>query len=150
MVERGGDGLASRFGPDASNHLSITRSRENVMNIALWITQALLAFAVLAAGCVKLFTPHEKLVQKVKWAASWPPGRVKLLGAAEVAGAVGVIVPWATGIAPVLTPVAACCLLVLMGGAVKAHLDMKESPAPAAIVGLLAVFVAIGRFGVFG
>jgi DoxX-like family len=120
------------------------------MNLALWIAQFLLSVAVLATGVAKLVIPKEKLVTKMKWADSWPSGRVKLLGAAEALGAIGVVVPWLTGIAPVLTPVAASCLLVLMGGAVKTHLDLKESPVPPIIVGALCVFVALGRFGVIG
>ena len=119
------------------------------MNIALWIAQGLLALGMFAVGTLKILMPHDKLSQKMKWAAPWAPGRVKLLGAAEVTGAIGLVVPWATGIAPLLTPVAACSLLVLMGGAVKTHLDLKESPAPPAIVGALCVFVALGRFGAF-
>jgi hypothetical protein len=59
-------------------------------------------------------------------------------------------VPWATGIAPVLTPVAACCVLVLMLGAVKTHVDLKEPVAPPAVLSGLALVVALGRSGVFG
>ena len=69
------------------------------------------------ARAFKLSTPHAQVAEKMKWALTWSPCRVKLLGLAEVLGALGVVVPWATDIAPVLTPVAACCLLVLMVGA---------------------------------
>jgi len=117
------------------------------MNTALWIAQCVLALGMLATGSLKLVIPRDKLAPRMKWAATWEPGRVKLLGVAEVTGAIGIVVPWATGIAPLLTPVAACCLLVLMGGAVKTHLDLKESPAPPAIVGALCLFVAFGRLG---
>lgn len=117
------------------------------MNLALWIASGLLAFAMLAAGGIKLVTPRLKLVDKMKWAATWTDGQVKLLGLAEVLGAIGVIAPHATGILPILTPIAAGCLVVLMLGAVKTHLDLNESPAPAAIMALLGVFVAIGRLG---
>ncbi len=57
--------------------------------------------------------------------------------------------PWAKGILPILTPIAAVCLLIIMGGAVKTHLDQKESPAPPVILGALCLFVALGRFGIF-
>ena len=43
---------------------------------------------------------------------------VKAIGAAELLGAVGLILPLATGIAPILTPLAAVGLTVLMIGAV--------------------------------
>ena len=118
------------------------------MDLALWIASGLLAFAMVAAGGLKLATPRVKLMEKMKWATTWSDGQVKLLGLAEVLGAIGVIVPHVTGVAPVLTPVAAGCLVVLMLGAVKTHVDLKVSPAPAAILALLGAFVALGRLGV--
>jgi urea transporter len=119
------------------------------MNIALWVAQGLVAFTMLGAGAFKIVTPRLKLAEKLKWPASWTDANVKLLGLAEALGAVGLVVPWATGILPVLTPVAAVCLLIIMAGAVKTHLDQKESPAPAIILGGLCLFVALGRFGIF-
>jgi hypothetical protein len=49
---------------------------------------------------------------------------------------------------PILTPVAAACLAVLMIGAVKTHLDLEEPVAAPGILALLGVFVALGRLGV--
>jgi hypothetical protein len=118
------------------------------MNTALWVVQALLALAVLGTGALKVLVPRKKLAEKMKWARTWSDGNVKLLGLAEVLGAVGLMVPWATGIAPVLTPVAALCLLVLMGGAVKTHVSLHESAVLPAVLGAMCVFVALGRFGV--
>jgi len=118
------------------------------MQIALWIASGLLAFAMVGAGGFKLATPRAKLMQKMKWAKTWSDGNVKLLGAAEVLGAIGLIVPQVTGIQPILTPIAAICLVVLMIGAVKTHLELGEPPVAPAILALLGVFVALGRFGV--
>lgn len=120
------------------------------MNTALWIVQGIVAFAMFGAGTFKVITPHAKLAEKMKWARTWPAGRVKLLGLAEVLGAVGVVVPWATGMLPVLTPVAACCLLMLMLGAIKTHVALAEPVIPPALLAVLALFVALGRFGVLG
>jgi hypothetical protein len=120
------------------------------MNIALWILQGLLAFAMVGAGTFKLVTPYPKYAEKMKWAVTWSAGNVKLLGFAEVLGAVGLVVPWATGIVPLLTPVAAGCVLVLMLGAVKIHADLKEPVVPPALLSVIAVVVALGRSGVFG
>lgn len=92
--------------------------------------------------------PREKLAEKIKWAKTWSDGQFKLLGLAKVLGGIGVIVPQATGIVPILTPVAAVCLVVLMAGAVKTHVDLKASLAAPAILALLGVFVALGRFGI--
>jgi hypothetical protein len=115
------------------------------MHIALWIVQGLVAAAMVAAGAFKIVTPREKLAEKLHWAKTWTDANVKLLGLAEVLGGAGLIAPGLTGILPILTPVAAVCLAILMGGAVKTHLDLKEPPAPAAILGALCLFVAVGR-----
>lgn len=63
------------------------------MPLALWIASALLAFAMVGAGGFKLATPRVKLMEKMKWASTWSDGNVKLLGLAEVLGAIGLIVP---------------------------------------------------------
>ncbi|MCA9623945.1 MAG: DoxX family protein [Myxococcales bacterium] len=118
------------------------------MNLALWVASGLLGLAMLAAGGTKLVTPRLELMQKMHWAKEWSDGGVKLLGLAEVLGSVGLIVPQATGIAPVLTPVAAVCLVVLMLGAVKIHADLKEPVVAPAALALVGAFIAIGRFGV--
>ena len=118
------------------------------MNTALWIMQIVVALVMFFAGAFKLVTPREKLAAQLKWPATWTDTNVKLLGLAEILGAVGLIAPWRLAIAPVLTPIAAIALAVLMGGAVKTHLDLKESPAPAVVLAVLCVVIALGRFGV--
>jgi hypothetical protein len=118
---------------------------DSLMNTAIWVAQGLLALMMAAAGGFKLVTPRVKLAEKMHWAATWSDANVKLLGLAEVLGAVGLIVPWATGILPILTPIAAICLAILMAGAAKVHLDLKESPVPAVVPLLLALGIAVGR-----
>ncbi|MFD0475128.1 DoxX family protein [Nonomuraea thailandensis] len=77
------------------------------------------------------------------------PWFLKVLGAIEVLGAAGLILPAVTGIAPVLVPVAAVGVVVLMVGAMVTHLRRGEvSSAAGNLVYLaLAAFVAWGRFG---
>ncbi|HET6983104.1 MAG TPA: DoxX family protein, partial [Myxococcaceae bacterium] len=91
------------------------------MNTVLWIVEALLAGVFTLAGGVKLLVPRETLQKKMHWAPSWPRSRIKLLGLAEVLGAMALVLPGATGVAPVLTPVAAVCLAILMAGAIATH-----------------------------
>jgi len=77
--------------------------------------------------------------------AAVPEDRIKLLGAAEILGAIGLVVPIAIGIAPILTRVAAACLATLMGGAVATHTMRGESAAVSTILALLAIAVATFR-----
>lgn len=116
------------------------------MNVALWIAQGFVALVAAVTGAVKLVFPRERLAERMHWAATWPRWRIKLLGLAEVAGAVGLVLPMATGIAPVLTPVAALCLAVLMAGAIHTHRRLGESFLPAAVLGALCLGIAAGRF----
>ena len=116
------------------------------MTTTLWIAQGFGALVFLLTGALKLVTPKEKLAGKIHWAAIWPPGRIKLLGLAEVAGSVGLVLPAALHVAPVLTPIAAVCLAVLMFGAVQTHRRLHESFVPALVLALVCVAIAAGRF----
>ena len=73
---------------------------------------------------------------------------VKAVGLVEILGALGVILPWLTGIASILTPIAAIGLVVVQIGALRVHLVRNEhQPLPAnMLLLLLAAFVAVGRF----
>lgn len=122
------------------------------MNVVLWILQAVLAVAFAMAGLMKLTQPKEKLLGRLPWVEDFSPATVKLIGAAELAAAVGLILPAATRIAPVLTPLAATGLVVLMVLAAIAHSRRKEPNGIAvnAVLAVLAAVVAWGRFGPYG
>lgn len=115
------------------------------MNLVIWVVQGLLAAMMFGAGMFKVVTPREKLAEKMHWAKTWTDANVKLLGLAEVFGAAGLVLPGLLHVLPVLTPLAGICLAILMAGAVKVHIDFKESPVPAVVPLLLAIFVAVGR-----
>jgi hypothetical protein len=115
------------------------------MNTALWVVQGLLAAMFLLAGGFKLFTPLKSLEKKMLWVQMFPAWAPKAVGLAEILGAAGLVLPWYLGIAPVLTPIAALCLSLLMDGAVITHLKLKESPLPALIPGALATLVFVMR-----
>ena len=116
------------------------------MNTALWVLQGFAALVFLLTGSLKIFVPKEKLAEKMHWAATWPPGRIKLLGLAEVAGALGLVLPDALHIAPWLTPIAALCLAVLLLFAIQTHRRFHENFAPALVLMLMCVAIAVGRF----
>ena len=119
------------------------------MNTALWIVQGLLAAMFAFAGTMKFTQPREKLLKQFPWVNDVSIGTVRFIGLSELLGAIGLIVPWLTGILPVLTPVAAVGLCVIMVLATNIiHLKKKEYQGVAIniIVFLLAAFVAYGRF----
>jgi len=120
------------------------------MNIALWIVAGLLAVLFLASGSMKLIQSKEKLVASGMGALEpFSPGVIKTIGALEILGAVGLILPAVLDIAPVLVPLAAVGLALLMAGALITHLRRHETqPAVVTLILLaLAAFVAWGRFG---
>ena len=121
------------------------------MNVALWIAAGLLALAMLGAGLMKLVRSPEQLrAAGMSWVDHFPPVAPKLIGLLEVLGAIGLIVPALTGIAPILVPLAATGIALLMLGAVITHIRLHDSlreALPSIVLALLAIFVAWGRFG---
>jgi uncharacterized membrane protein len=122
------------------------------MNIALWIIAGLLAAAYLIAGLTKLTKSKADLEKNANmgWTQDFSQSAIRGIGAAEVLGAIGLILPQATGIAPILTPIAAVGLVLLQVGAIVVHVRRQEAKVlPVNIVLLLlALFVAVGRFAV--
>lgn len=119
------------------------------MNVLLWIVQGLLAAMFLIAGITKATQPRDKLAAQLPWVNDFSTPVVRLIGIAELTGALGLILPAATGIATVLTPLAATGLAVIMLGAIGVHARRKEPLAIAFNVVLLiaAALVVWGRFG---
>lgn len=117
------------------------------MNVALWIVQALLAIVFLMAGSMKLFRARDDLVGTMAWVKDFSPAFVKLIGALEILGAVGIVLPLAIHVLPVLTPAAAIGFAALMIGAMLVHVGRREAGlvVPPFVLGALASFVAYGR-----
>ena len=120
------------------------------MNLALWIVAIVLAAGFAASGLMKLLIPKDKLVSSGQgWAQDVAPTNIRLIGVVEVLGAAGLILPAVTHIAPILVPLAAVGLVLVMVGAAAVHARRKEVMNIGVNVVLLAlaVFVAWGRFG---
>ena len=130
------------------------------MNLALWIVAGLLAVVILVSGSTKLFVPKENLdglLQRLgpaaqatgEWTRDFSPGALKTIGVLELLGAVGLILPAALDIAPVLVPLAASGAVLLFAGAVIMRLRRGERATIAVDLVYLAMaaFVASGRFG---
>lgn len=120
------------------------------MNVAVWIVTAVLAVLFATAGLMKLTRSKEQLVASSQgWAGDFPPGVLKMIGAFEVAGALGLILPAVTGIATWLVPAAAIGLALIMVGAAITHLRRQEYPNVLAnlVLFVMAAFVAVARIG---
>jgi uncharacterized membrane protein YphA (DoxX/SURF4 family) len=120
------------------------------VNVVLWIVAGLLALAFLAAGGMKLTQSKEKLAASgMGWTEDFSAGMIKTIGGLEVLAAIGLILPPALKIVPVLAPLAALGLILIMIGAAITHARRKETPMIAinAVLLVLAVGVAWGRFG---
>jgi uncharacterized membrane protein YphA (DoxX/SURF4 family) len=121
-----------------------------MMDVLLWVLAGVLAVAFLAAGAMKLSQPKQKLAASgMGWTEGVSAGAVKLIGALEVLGAIGLVLPAVLGLAPALVPLAALGLVLVMAGAVVVHARRGEAQLIAVNVMLLALaaVVAWGRFG---
>jgi uncharacterized membrane protein len=118
------------------------------LHLGLWVVQALLAVVFFMVGAMKLATPIESLQAQMPWVGGAMGGAVRFIGAVEVLGALGLVLPAATRILPRLTPLAATGLSTVMLLAVFTHLVRGEYPVLGAnvMLGGLAAFVAWGRF----
>jgi hypothetical protein len=80
-----------------------------------------------------------------RWTRAMSQSSIKSIGAAELAGALGLVVPAAAGVVMGLVPLAALCLGALMAGAAATHRRLKEPVAPTLVLSLLSLMVAVGR-----
>ncbi|MEU0407651.1 DoxX family protein [Streptomyces griseorubiginosus] len=119
------------------------------MNVFLWILQGVLAALFVAAGVTKSTQSREKLIAQLPWVSDVSTPVVRLIGVAELAGGLGLILPGAFDIATVLTPLAATGLAVIMVLAMGVHARRKEPQAIGfnAILLIVAAVVMWGRFG---
>jgi putative oxidoreductase len=115
------------------------------LRIALWSAQIALAIVFALAGGMKVSTAAADLA---KMAPGFPLALLRLIGIAELAGAIGIILPALTRIAPVLTPLASSGFVIVMASAAVLHLVRGELGELAVVIvlGALATFVAWGRF----
>lgn len=129
----------------ASTHTAPQSRR--ALHVTLWAVQILLAIAFGMSGLMKLMQPVADLAAQMPWVASVPAALVRFIGAAELAGALGLVLPALTRIRPRLTALAALGLVVVMLLATLVHASRGEfGMLPVNLVlGALAAFVAWGR-----
>lgn len=121
------------------------------MSAVLWAVAGLLTVAFLGSGLFKLTQPKAKLAASGQaWVEDFSAGQVRLIGVAEVLGALGLVLPPLVDVVPVLAPMAATGLAIVMAGAAVTHARRREilpNVAVNLVLLLLAAFVAWGRFG---
>ncbi|WP_328996272.1 DoxX family protein [Kribbella sp. NBC_01245] len=121
------------------------------MNVVLWIIAGLLALLFLTAGLMKSTQPKEKLLANpsMGWTKDFSPAQLRAIGIIELLAAIGLILPALVDIAPILVPLAAAGLVIVMIGAIVVHLRRKETQPAGfnAVLLVLAAVLAIFRFG---
>ena len=119
------------------------------LRVGLWVAQALLAVFFGFVGFSKLTLPIPELASMMKWPGDVSPALVRFVGAAELAGAIGIVLPALTRVLPLLTPAAAFGLALIQVLAIGFHAMRGETAFTLPInLALLAatLFVAWGRY----
>lgn len=116
------------------------------LNIALWIVQILVAASFTFGGGYRAFAPIEDVAKLIPWVPDVPVWVTRLTGYSEVLGALGLILPSATRIKPILTPIAAGCLAFVMVLAAGFHFSRGEYPG----IGINVMYIALLSFIIWG
>jgi uncharacterized membrane protein YphA (DoxX/SURF4 family) len=116
------------------------------MSIALWVVQVMTALAFGLHGYQMLFRV-EQARARMAWTRDVSIPILGVVGVAEILGAIGLIVPAATGVQPWLTVAAAAGLVTVMVLAIVFHFMRREWPNIGIniVLGALAFAVAYGR-----
>lgn len=96
------------------------------MKVAYWVVAALLGVLYLYSGGLKVTRSKDQLRPMMAWVDTMPLGMIRTIGVLEVLGALGLVLPPLTGIAPGLAVAAAVGLLLLQVGAISLHLSRGE------------------------
>lgn len=122
------------------------------MNVLAWVLQGMCAVTFLVSGTMKSLMPKQRMIDTGQTGvAPFPLPVLRIVALAELAGAAGLILPWATRIAEGLTPLAASCLAVVMIGAAISHASLREFKQVAFVnVPLLAGLVVIAAIRLAG
>lgn len=123
-----------------------TANSSKWLNISLWTVQVLLAAMFLMAGANKIFQPISELAKMLPWVTHVPEGLVKFIGTSELLGGIGLLLPSLLRIKPILTPVAATGLAVIMILASCFHISRGET----SVIGMNLVFMALALFVAWG
>lgn len=117
------------------------------LHISLWTAQGILAAALIMAGFMKIISPIEELSKAgMSFVNHYKSSTVRFIGISEILGAVGLILPSLLRIRPLLTPIAAAGIAIIMLLATWFHITHNEPFVATIILFLMAAFVAWGRY----
>lgn len=122
------------------------QSSRRGLSATLWITQVVLAALFGMAGVMKSTVPLTELAKTLAWTADVPGPLVRFIGAAELAGAIGLLLPALLRVRPVLTPLAGIGLSIVMVLAAGFHVMRGEF----ALLGMPIVLAALAAFVAWG
>lgn len=125
------------------------RPRGRRLHAGLWVAQGLLAAAFGLAGLSHATRPIAEMATFAPWTGALPEALVRFIGVAELAGALGLVLPALTRRRPALTAWAATGLAVVMALASVVHIARGEPQVLPVnlLLGGVAAFIAWGRFG---
>ncbi|MBA4057063.1 MAG: DoxX family protein [Marivirga sp.] len=137
----------SKLVPSNKKYLKQVKNKSE-MNTAIWIIQGILAAFFLMPAKMKLISSKQKLIDKKQIEPDGKILPIRIIGLAELLGVFGIIIPYLTGILPILTPLAAIGFSMVMVGAVVVHLKKKEFKVLPllAVIFILSSMVAFYRF----
>lgn len=119
----------------------------------LWAAALLAALLYLLAACMKVLMPIDRLAAMMKWPGDYPSAFVRSIGLVDLAAALGLVLPLATGILAFLTPLAALGSVVLQLLAIAFHGRRGETQQTVGlnlVLLVLTAFVLWGRRGLLG
>ena len=118
------------------------------MNAMLWVAQGLLAALFLFSGVMKSTQSEQKLVASGQTGVEGlPRSLIRFIGISEILGAAGLVLPLLSDVMPVLTPLAAIGLglIMILAAIVHYRKDEKRTALQNLSILLVCLFVAYGR-----
>jgi uncharacterized membrane protein YphA (DoxX/SURF4 family) len=118
------------------------------MHTFIWIAQIFLAFAFAYSGvCKTVFSRHKLIAIGQTGVDGLPIAFIKFIGLAEIAGAMGMVLPPLLNIMPGLTTIAATCFAFVMIPAAYIHYKRKEpkNVATNCLLFALSIFIIYAR-----
>jgi uncharacterized membrane protein YphA (DoxX/SURF4 family) len=116
------------------------------MNTILWLIQGLLSAFFIMPGFGKISSSKQKHIEDGHLKSNESIIPIRILGIFELLGCIGIIVPWLTGIAPILTPVTAVCFCLIMLSGIIVHTKKKEYKMLPMLTIVFALAAVVGYY----